>query len=142
MSLLSTGAWAAACWLAAGLDARHVEAILWLTQCAQAEPTRKFLSIYSLSHTMAFPYSFSLMILMSGWHIVRQAARNAESNVFFGTAAMWLSMYPVCLFSEQIASRISTPVGAQLYAFLMLIVGSAVMLFFNHKNSLPKRGTR
>jgi len=142
MSLLSTGLWMAACWLAAGLDAQHVEAILWLMQCAQAGPASKFLSIYSPSHGMAFPYSFALMILMSAWHIGRQVMHNAGSGVFSGTAAMWLSMYPVCLLSGQIADRISSPVSVQLYAFLMLAVGSAVMLFFNDKNSFSKRGTR
>lgn len=142
MSLLSTGSWMAACWLAADLDARHVEAILWLTQCAQADPASKLLSIYSPSHGMAFPYSLALMILMSAWHIGRQSIRTAGSSAFLGTAAMWFSMYPVCLFSEQIAGRISSPVNVQLYAFLMLAGGSAVMLFFNDKNSFPERGTR
>lgn len=142
MSLLSTGLWLAACWLAAGLDARHVEAILWLAQCAQADPASKLLSIYSLSHGIAFPYSFALMILMSFWHLGRHAIREPGPRVYTGTIAMWLSMYPVCLLSEYVAGRISSPLAVHMYAFFMLAAGSAVMLFFNDKNFFPKRGTR
>ncbi|HLU03709.1 MAG TPA: hypothetical protein VKZ94_13175 [Advenella sp.] len=141
MSTLGAGVWLLGCWLAAGMDARHIKATLWLAQCTQADLLGKFTSVYSLAHGMAFPCSFLLMMLMSAWHIGK-SQRTSRTGAFISTALMWLSMYPVCLISEPIALRAPGSAGVQIYAFLMLAVGSATMLLFNHKNLFPKRGYR
>lgn len=142
MSTLGAGVWLLGCWLAASMDARSIKATLWLAQCTQADLLSKFTSVYSLAHGMAFPYSFWLMMLMSAWHIGKQSQRESRTGAFISTALMWLSMYPVCLISEPIALRAPGSSGVQIYAFLMLAVGSATMLLFNDKNLFPKRGYR
>lgn len=142
MSTLGAGVWLLGCWLAAGMDARNIKATLWLAQCTQADLLSKFTSVYSLAHGLAFPYSFLLMIFMSAWHIGTPSRRRARTGAFMSAGLMWLSMYPVCLISEPIALKVPGTAGIQIYAFLMLVVGSATMRLFNHKNLFPERGCK
>ncbi|MHC8944442.1 hypothetical protein ACYX78_07265 [Advenella incenata] len=142
MSALGAGVWLLGCWLAAGMDARNINATLWLAQCTQADLLSKFTSVYSLAHGLAFPCSFLLMMLMSAWHIGKRPQRGPRTGAVISTGLMWLSMYPVCLISEPIALKTPGSAGVQIYAFLMLAVGSATMQLFNDKNLLLKRGHR
>jgi len=142
MVMLRAGVWLLASWLAAGIDARTIEASLWLARCAQADPASKLVSVYSVSHGLAFPCSFSLMILMSVWHMARPSLHRLRPGPVVGTGLMWLSMYPACLVSEQVAQQIAAPVDVQVYAFLMLAVSSAITQIFNDKNLFPERGCR
>jgi hypothetical protein len=142
MNTLGAGVWLLGCWLTAGMDARNIQATLWLAQCTQADLLSKFTSVYSLAHGLAFPCSFFLMMFMSVWHIGKQSRRGPRTGAFISTGLMWLSMYPVCLISEPVALRVSGTAGVQIYAFLMLAVGSATMQLFNDKNLFPERGYR
>lgn len=142
MRLLYAGAWLFGYWLVAGIDAHNISATLWLTQCAQGDPISKFASVYSLAHGQAFPYSFLMMVFMSAWHIAKESRGGLRASTFIGTSLMWLSMYPVCLISENFALRMSGITGVQIYAFLMLAVGSATMQLFNDKNTFPEREYR
>lgn len=130
------------CWLAAGIDARQIEATLWLARCAQADVPGKLISVYSLSHAQAFPCSFLLMVLMTVWHLTRSRNTSSRRHAVATTSVMWLGMFPVCLLSEHIALGVPGPAGVQTYAFLMLATSSAMMQLFNHKNFFPERGCR
>ncbi len=126
------------CWLAAGIDAHRVEALLWLSQCAQANLLTKLSSVYSLSHALAFPCSFAVMILMSVWHISNSGHSESRAKALLITGSMWLFMFPICLISEQLILFMPATQSVQMYAFLMLAVSSAMMQLINHKNLFPK----
>lgn len=129
-------------WLAAGVDAQQIEATLWLARCTQADVPGKLISVYSISHALAFPCSSAVMVLMTVWHLASPRLTSSRRQAVATTIVMWLGMFPVCLLSEHIALQVPGPAGVQMYAFLMLATGSAMMQLINHKNFFPKRGRR